>query len=154
MFWFEVVGWKSSSSEITWQVKWSVLKVTVSTPTHQENRHVKFQSFDFNMSSTSSTSLPQSDIDHNIQPATTYHVFRPKLTESFPFNYMLKSKLSLSRHFEYANKQITYHFWLCSVLAGRCSRLYCNTSISSGNIVEESIFDKYFAEKLKVPTII
>jgi hypothetical protein len=25
---------------------------------------------------------------------------------------MLKSKLSLSRHFEYANKQITYHFWL------------------------------------------
>jgi hypothetical protein len=33
--------------------------------------------------------------------------------ESFPFNYMLKSKLSLSRHFEYANKQITYHFWLC-----------------------------------------
>jgi hypothetical protein len=30
-------------------------KVTVSTPTHQENRHVKFQSFDFNMSSTSST---------------------------------------------------------------------------------------------------
>jgi hypothetical protein len=50
-------------------------KVTVSTPTHQENRHVKFQSFDFNMSSTSSTSLPQTDIDHNIQPATTYHVF-------------------------------------------------------------------------------
>jgi hypothetical protein len=28
---------------------------------------------------------------------------------------MLKSKLSLSRHFEYANKQITYHFWLCTV---------------------------------------
>ena len=27
------------------------------------------------MSSTSSTSLPQTDIDHNIQPATTYHVF-------------------------------------------------------------------------------
>jgi hypothetical protein len=27
---------------------------------------------------------------------------------------MLKSKLSLSRHFEYANKQITYHFWLPS----------------------------------------
>jgi hypothetical protein len=26
---------------------------------------------------------------------------------------MLKSKLSLSRHFEYANKQITCHFWLC-----------------------------------------
>ena len=38
---------------------------------------------------------------------------RPMLTESFPFNYMLKSKLSLSRHFEYANEQITYHFWLC-----------------------------------------
>jgi hypothetical protein len=36
----------------------------------------------------------------------------PKLTESFPFNYMLKSKFSLSRHFEYANEQITYHFWL------------------------------------------
>ena len=30
----------------------------------------------------------------------------------FPFNYMLKSKFSLSRHFEYANEQITYHFWL------------------------------------------
>jgi hypothetical protein len=30
----------------------------------------------------------------------------------FPFNYMLNSKFSLSRHFEYANKQITYHFWL------------------------------------------
>jgi len=26
---------------------------------------------------------------------------------------MLKSKLSLSRHFVYANEQITYHFWLC-----------------------------------------
>jgi hypothetical protein len=38
---------------------------------------------------------------------------RPKLTESFPFNYMLKSKLPLSRHFEYTNEQITYHFWLC-----------------------------------------
>jgi hypothetical protein len=23
------------------------------------------------------------------------------------------SKFSLSRHFEYANEQITYHFWLC-----------------------------------------
>jgi hypothetical protein len=63
------------STPTTHQIKWSVPKVTVSTPTHQENRHVKFQSFDFNMSSTSSTSLPQSDIDHNIQPATTYHVF-------------------------------------------------------------------------------
>ena len=31
---------------------------------------------------------------------------------SFPFNYMLKSKCSWSRHFEYANEQITYHFWL------------------------------------------
>jgi hypothetical protein len=27
-------------------------------------------------------------------------------------------------------------------------------SVSSGNIVEESFFDKYFAEQLKVPTII
>jgi hypothetical protein len=27
-------------------------------------------------------------------------------------------------------------------------------SVSSGNIVERSFFDKYFAEKLKVPTII
>jgi hypothetical protein len=26
-------------------------------------------------------------------------------------------------------------------------------SVSSGNIVEESFFDKYFADKLKVPTI-
>jgi hypothetical protein len=25
---------------------------------------------------------------------------------------MLNSKFSLSRHLEYANKQITYHFWL------------------------------------------
>jgi hypothetical protein len=25
---------------------------------------------------------------------------------------ILKSKFSLSRHFEYANEQITYHFWL------------------------------------------
>ena len=39
-------------------------------------------------------------------------IVRPKLTESFPFNYMLKSKFSLSRHFEYAIEQITYHFWL------------------------------------------
>jgi hypothetical protein len=38
------------------------------------------------------------------------------LTESFPFNYMLKSKFSLSHHFEYANEQITYHFWLCPFL--------------------------------------
>jgi hypothetical protein len=37
---------------------------------------------------------------------TTYVTFHNKT------NYMLKSKLSLSRHFEYANKQITYHFWL------------------------------------------
>jgi hypothetical protein len=27
-------------------------------------------------------------------------------------------------------------------------------SVSNGNIVEESFFDKYFAEKLKDPTII
>ena len=27
-------------------------------------------------------------------------------------------------------------------------------SVSSGNIVDESFFDKYFAEKLMVPTII
>jgi hypothetical protein len=27
-------------------------------------------------------------------------------------------------------------------------------SVSSGNIVDESSFDKYFAEKFKVPTII
>jgi hypothetical protein len=27
-------------------------------------------------------------------------------------------------------------------------------SVSSGNLVDESFFDKYFAEKLKVPTII
>ena len=27
-------------------------------------------------------------------------------------------------------------------------------SVSSGNIVDESFFDKYVAEKLKVPTII
>jgi hypothetical protein len=27
-------------------------------------------------------------------------------------------------------------------------------SVSSGNIVEETFFDKYFVEKLKVPTII
>jgi hypothetical protein len=40
---------------------------------------------------------------------------RENFGESFPFNYMLKSKLSLSRHFEYANKQITYHFWLCVI---------------------------------------
>jgi hypothetical protein len=40
-------------------------------------------------------------------------IVRPKLTESFPFNNMLKSKFSLSCHFEYANEQITYHFWLC-----------------------------------------
>ena len=38
------------------------------------------------------------------------------LTESFSFNYMLKSKFSLSRHFVYANEQITYHFWLCLFL--------------------------------------
>ena len=30
------------------------------------------------------------------------------------FPDMLKSKFSLSRHFEYANEQITYHFWLWS----------------------------------------
>jgi hypothetical protein len=27
---------------------------------------------------------------------------------------MLESKFSLSRHFEYANEQITYQFWLCA----------------------------------------
>ena len=33
---------------------------------------------------------------------------------------MLNSKFSLSRHFEYANKQITYHFWLwVSFIGGR-----------------------------------
>jgi hypothetical protein len=53
---------------------------------------------------------------------------------------MLKFKFSLSRHFEYANNQITYHFWLCGV--------------EDRYIVEESFFDKYFAEKLEVPTII
>ena len=49
--------------------------------------------------------------------------FRPKLTESFPFNYMLKSKFSLSRHFEYANEQITYHFWLWHEIPQKFSRL-------------------------------
>jgi hypothetical protein len=60
---------------------------------------------------------------------------------------MLKPKFSLSHHFEYANEEITYHFWLPILVAG-------TNSVSSGNIVEESFFDKYFAEKLKVPTII
>jgi hypothetical protein len=41
--------------------------------------------------------------------------FTIPITESFPFNYMLKSKFSLSCHFEYANEQITYHFWLSSL---------------------------------------
>ena len=43
-------------------------------------------------------------------------IVRPMLTESFPFNYVLKSKFSLSRHSEYANEQITYHLWLCFFL--------------------------------------
>jgi hypothetical protein len=47
---------------------------------------------------------------------TSRKIVRPMLTESFSFNYILKSKFSLSRHFEYANEQITYHFWLCAIL--------------------------------------
>ena len=31
-------------------------------------------------------------------------------------------ELSLSRHFEYANKQITYHFWLCEVFMNVLSK--------------------------------
>ena len=34
---------------------------------------------------------------------------------------MLNSKFSLSRHFEYANKQITYHFWLCKSIVPNIS---------------------------------
>jgi hypothetical protein len=119
---------------------------------------------------------------------------------------MLKSKFSLSRHFEYANEQITYHFWLCRLSGIRTHNfngdralialvslvdlnptiirsrprqprqkniLVCamkfrpkstfltipiliagTNSVSSGNIVEESFFDKIVADKLKVPTII
>ena len=43
---------------------------------------------------------------------------------------MLKSKLSLSRHFEYANKQITYHFWLCGKY--NSSSIYILDSNKSG----------------------
>jgi hypothetical protein len=32
---------------------------------------------------------------------------------TFANNIFKEFELSLSRHFEYANKQITYHFWLC-----------------------------------------
>jgi hypothetical protein len=39
-------------------------------------------------------------------------------------------------------------------LVYRNKRALPTNSVSSGNIVEESFFDKYFAEKLKVPTII
>jgi hypothetical protein len=60
----------------------------------------------------------------------------------------------LSRHFEYANEQITYQFWLCAEEKNHENLVAGTNSVSSGNIVEESFFDKYFAEKLKVPTII
>jgi hypothetical protein len=76
---------------------------------------------------------------------------------------MLKSKFSLSRHFEYANEQITYHFWLHSKALRRSEKMHPawilrpkstflttpilvagTNSVSSGNIVEESFFDKSF----------
>jgi hypothetical protein len=43
---------------------------------------------------------------------TQFKILKRKRHSKAPFNYMLKSKFSLSRHFEYANEQITYHFWL------------------------------------------
>ena len=61
-------------------------------------------------------------------------IVQPKLTENFPFKYILKSKFSLSRHFEYANEQITYHFWLCSLCwrdrVAQWVRLTTHTSLS------------------------
>ena len=43
----------------------------------------------------------------NIHIARNHGWFSPMIS-----GYVLKSKFSLSRHFEYANEQITYHFWL------------------------------------------
>jgi hypothetical protein len=54
---------------------------------------------------------------------------------------MLKSKFSLSRHF---GPKSTF-FTIPILVAG-------TNSVSSGNILDESFFDKYFAEKLKVQT--
>jgi hypothetical protein len=53
---------------------------------------------------------------------------------------MLKSKFSLSRHFEYANKQITYHFWLWSAIYGR--RLL--SSLQNGLTKQSSSYTIWF----------
>ena len=57
---------------------------------------------------------------------------------------MLKSKFSLSRHFEYANKQITYHFWLCLFL--RNSRR--KSGVGKMNVYVHAVF--HFVPPLEI----
>jgi hypothetical protein len=63
------------------------------------------------------------------------------LTKSFPFNYMLKSKFSLSRHFEYANEQIIYHFWLCIFL--RNSRRKSGVGKMNGTVITNRLQNSF-----------
>ena len=54
---------------------------------------------------------------------------------------MLKSKFSLSRHFEYANEQITYHFWLWAVSASLTLQIF----FTSRDDVRRSSSDMMFS---------
>ena len=69
----------------------------------------------------------------------TRKIVRPMLTESFPFNYMLK--FSLSRHFEYGNEQITYHFWLCLFL--RNSRQKSGIGKMNGTVITNQLQNSF-----------
>jgi hypothetical protein len=63
------------------------------------------------------------------------------LTKSFPFNYMLKFKFSLNRHFEYADEQITYHFWLCLFL--RNSRRKSGVGKMNGTVIANRLQNSF-----------
>jgi hypothetical protein len=54
---------------------------------------------------------------------------------------MLKSKFSLSRHFEYANEQITYHFWLCLFL--RNSRRKSGVGKMNGTVITNRLQNSF-----------
>jgi hypothetical protein len=54
---------------------------------------------------------------------------------------MLKSKFSLNRHFEYANEQITYHFWLCLFL--RNSRRKSGVGKMNGTVITNRLQNSF-----------
>jgi hypothetical protein len=57
------------------------------------------------------------------------------------FPVQLYVKISLSRHFEYGNEQITYHFWLCLFL--RNSRRKSGIGKMNGTVITNQLQNSF-----------